>query len=145
MRDRPVSRGGCVILGLIGLAMVLIAAASLGPWKTREKRSDDLKAWIRDNEVALTSYANKIRSDAVGREKGMVTYPPPEIPGAHRNRVIHVTKDDNSNVYFVTDDSFVTFNVGFVLKAGDLLGDKCEPRIVFRERAFGDWWIYRSN
>jgi len=139
----------------LGLWLLLFAEAITVPilifavWNCRQPRAhslEDVSSWLKLNEVALADHAHRILAGEVEQEPGRVIYPPPARQTGEL-RVTAVTKDDNNNVYFILSGSFVTFNVGLVLRNGDkeLLGDQCEPSVGFRRHIRDRWWHYESG
>ncbi len=105
----------------------------------------DYAVYIRDREKDLIDYARAVLEGRVEKEAGRINYPSPKLSGKSRIRVKLVTKDANNNVYFVTNESWVSFNVGFVYKQGPLLGDGGEDTIAREEHLFGRWWFYVAH
>jgi len=100
---------------------------------------------IREEESALSAYANDVVQGDVAQEPGLVTYSRDALGDTRiGKRVVAVTKDTFENVYFVLEGSWVTFNAGFVWRNGDrrLLGDLMEPEVTHEEPLFDDWWYY---
>ena len=107
-----------------------------------------LAATIRQEDAALRSFALSVREQTIPMYPGSVTFAQMGIEHLElAPRILGVTMDDNENVYFILNSSWVTFNQGFVLRNGEsaLLGDQQEPRVQVAERLFGDWWFYSAS
>jgi hypothetical protein len=133
-----------------GLALALLSSfgcserARSGEGVFQEK----LGSAIRQEEVALHSFAVSVREHAIQKKPGRVTYAQGALDSLELGPRIHdVTMDDNGNVYFILDSSWVTLNEGFVLRNGaaQFLGDQQEPEIRVMEKLFGEWWFYRAS
>jgi len=62
-------------------------------------------------------------------------------------RVARVRRDGNGNLYFVLEQSRVTFNVGLIWQSGsgDFLGDGEEPRVTHTEKLAERWFFYHAS
>ena len=62
-------------------------------------------------------------------------------------RVVRVKRDGNGNLYFVLEQSTVTFNVGLIWQSGsgDFLGDGEEPRVTHTEKLAERWFFYHAS
>ncbi len=112
-------------------------------WK---KYLKDLSRFVKENDEQLLSYAEAVRKGELQKRSGRVDYPPPALSD-QRFRVFQVTKDANENVYFILDDSFTTFNVGFISRKLDrpFLGDQIEPTLVTNILLHGAWYYFKAQ
>jgi len=132
---------------LVAIADALFAAEA--PTPARSGRHWDMQALERELRACgegLKAYARRVRAGEIDKEPGRVTYPP---PSAYKDTLGFrwVTLDENGNVYFIFDSSWVTFDHGVVLRRGDaeLLGDGCEPEMALVQHLLDDWWYYAAH
>jgi hypothetical protein len=129
-------------LGLTSGAAALMATCADHP-QDRASYRDALSRQVKADEDVLSRYVVNVRSGAITPGDHF------PLPGATARgpRIHAATLDANGNVYFVTKDSFVQFDVGFVHRNGDaeLLGNQREPRIVDVAHLFGPWWYYHAR
>lgn len=151
---------GCLSALSVGLAVLLFTEPGRSvfrPYSTAElekgvKAARDeayfeaLTAAIRRSEPALLRHAEHGLRGVDSQKEGKECCPSPILDDPEFE-VSCVTRDANQNVYFILADSWVTFNVGFILQSGDrpFLGDGQEPNIRFTKHLFGRWWYYTSS
>jgi hypothetical protein len=125
----------------------LIVSAVLS-WRAHAapEKVSTLKKAVVDNEPVMLMHVTNILNGQIEKIPGTVTYPPPQLSSATSVRFIYVTMDSNTNFYFVSNQSFATFNIGVVynLNGLPLLGDRLEPRIRTNFPLVGKWLYYHA-
>jgi hypothetical protein len=143
------------LLILVSLAVILLAvltityrAVGTKPLITaiQDRHQQSLEQFIRTHEPSLTNHAELILAGKIEKQKTTVSYPPPSLTNISE-RVLSVSADANSNIYFITTDSFTTFNVGFIYQreGKPFLGDGQEPTMVTNIYLFNNWYYYKSR
>jgi hypothetical protein len=101
---------------------------------------------IRNDRVALSNYVDDLLTGRVQKRPGMKVFSPPPVSD-HNLSFTAVSVDQNTNICFVSNRSFTTFNVGVVYSpfGKPLLGDGMEPRIVQTIRLEDGWYWYKAK
>lgn len=133
MKSRKQRLGGGLLTWIFCLVgLMLVSGCDRSP-KTAPKVLPSfvrLTNYFHLNESALTAEATALLAGKVPPSPGRTSYP----VNLATNNGIHIRyagMDRNSNVYFVSSDSWVTFNIGLAYSPHELplLGDTFEPRL----------------
>jgi hypothetical protein len=134
-------------LALAAAALALLLIVSL-TFRTNppNRETTPYENLIRNNRVALSNYIADVLAGRAQKHPGATVFSPPSV-SHHDLSLAAVSVDQNTNIYFVSNRSFTTFNVGIVYSpfGKPLLGDGMEPRIVWTVRLEDGWYCYKSQ
>ena len=94
------------------IALLTIVLLGVAAWKLSRRdtlsSSEALARTIRKHEAELSHYVSQLLEGKIAKDEGLDSFPPPNIENM-KPGILSVSLDGNTNIYFVTDNSWGDF------------------------------------